>query len=127
MSEWIYKIIDFPKYHRKNLIDFCPRRFYRLGTCDLFWLVSRGLRWVHNIPSLNKLARQKSIKYFRWYFGKLFLRWIRNVTNSFQPFTFSLWSSDFSRNWREYLINWRQFTAEDGSFPVLANFILDIR
>ena len=31
MSECIYKIIDFPKYHRKNLIDFCPGRFCRLG------------------------------------------------------------------------------------------------
>ena len=36
MSECIYEIIDFPKYCRKNLIDFCPGRFYRLGTCDLF-------------------------------------------------------------------------------------------
>ena len=35
-SECIYEIIDFQKYHRKNLIDFCPGRFYRLGTCDLF-------------------------------------------------------------------------------------------
>jgi len=43
MSECIYEIIDFPKYHRKNLIDFCPGRFYRLGTCDLFWLFSRRL------------------------------------------------------------------------------------
>ena len=42
-SECIYEIIDFPKYHRKNLIDFCPGRFYRLGTCDLFWLFSRRL------------------------------------------------------------------------------------
>ena len=36
MSECIYEIIDFPKYHQKILIDFCPGRFYRLGTCDLF-------------------------------------------------------------------------------------------
>ena len=43
MSECIYEIINFPKYHRKNLIDFCPGRFYRLGTCDLFWLFSRRL------------------------------------------------------------------------------------
>ena len=41
--ECIYEIIDFPKYHWKNLIDFCPGRFYRLGTCDLFWLFSRRL------------------------------------------------------------------------------------
>ncbi len=30
-SECIYEIIDFPKYHRKNLIDFCPERLFRLG------------------------------------------------------------------------------------------------
>ena len=43
MSQCIYEITDFPKYHRKNLIDFCPGRFYRQGTCDLFWLYSRRL------------------------------------------------------------------------------------
>ena len=37
------KSSNFPKYHWKNLIDFCPGRFYRLGTCDLFWLFSRRL------------------------------------------------------------------------------------
>ena len=31
MSECIYEIIDFPKYHPKNLIDFCPGRLFRLG------------------------------------------------------------------------------------------------
>jgi hypothetical protein len=36
MSECILKIINFPKYHRKNLTDFCQERFYRLVTCDLF-------------------------------------------------------------------------------------------
>ena len=41
--EYIFEIIDFPKYRRKNLIDFCPGRFYRLGTCDLFWLFPRQL------------------------------------------------------------------------------------
>ena len=69
MSECIYEIIDFPKYvPPKNLIDFCPGRFYRLGTCDLFWLFS--IKWVLNIPSLNKLSWQKSIKKFWCYFGK---------------------------------------------------------
>ena len=42
-SECIYEIIDFPKYHHNSLIDFCPERFYRQGTCDLFWLFSRRL------------------------------------------------------------------------------------
>ena len=37
MSECIYEITDFPKYQRKNLIDFCLGRFYRLGTyVDLY-------------------------------------------------------------------------------------------
>jgi len=31
MSKCIYETID-----RKNLTDFCPGRFYGLGTCDLF-------------------------------------------------------------------------------------------
>ena len=29
ISECIYEIIDFPKYHQKHLIDFCPE--FRLG------------------------------------------------------------------------------------------------
>ena len=43
VSECIYEIIGCPKLHRINLIDFCPGRFYRLSTCDLFWLFSRQL------------------------------------------------------------------------------------
>ena len=30
-SECIFEIIDFPKYHRKNLIDFCLESLFRLG------------------------------------------------------------------------------------------------
>ena len=30
-SECMYEIVHFPKYHRKNLIDFCPERLFRLG------------------------------------------------------------------------------------------------
>jgi hypothetical protein len=36
MSECIYEIINFPKYHQKDMIDSYPGRFYGLGTCDLF-------------------------------------------------------------------------------------------
>ena len=36
MLESIYEIMDFRKYHKIFLIDFCPERFYRLGACDLF-------------------------------------------------------------------------------------------
>ena len=32
MSECIYEINNFPKCHQKNLVHFCPGRFYRLGT-----------------------------------------------------------------------------------------------
>ena len=35
MSECIYEIINFTKYHPKNWIDFYPGRFYRLGTLFL--------------------------------------------------------------------------------------------
>ena len=76
ISEFIYEIMDFPKYHRENLIDFCPGRFYRLGTCNLFWLFPRRLysgECISNIPSLNKLSGQKSVKFFRRYFGKLII------------------------------------------------------
>ena len=30
-SEYVYEIIDYPKYHRNFLIDFCPESFFRLG------------------------------------------------------------------------------------------------
>ena len=30
-SECIYEIIDFPKYHRKIFIYFCPESLFRLG------------------------------------------------------------------------------------------------
>ena len=29
--ECIYEIINFPKYHQKVLIDFCPESLFRLG------------------------------------------------------------------------------------------------
>ena len=29
--EYIFEIIDFPKYRRKNLIDFYPESLFRLG------------------------------------------------------------------------------------------------
>ena len=35
MSEFIYEIINFLKYHQNNLIDFCSGRFFRQGTCNL--------------------------------------------------------------------------------------------
>ena len=42
MSKCTYEIIDFPKYHWKNLIDFCPGRFYRLGTLESGINIVRG-------------------------------------------------------------------------------------
>ena len=38
MSECIYEIIDLPKYHRKNFIDFFPGIFFRLGTSATLFL-----------------------------------------------------------------------------------------
>ena len=33
MSECIFEIINFPKYHQNNLIDFCPGRSYPTKAC----------------------------------------------------------------------------------------------
>ena len=57
MSEYIYEIIDFPKYNRKNLIDFCPESSFRLGM-----LCTHLSRFVLRIIKTNHI--------FRWYFGK---------------------------------------------------------
>ena len=48
MSKFICEINNFPKY-QKNLIDFCPGRSYRLGTCGLLWLFSEWLYSGRNI------------------------------------------------------------------------------
>ena len=54
MSECIHEIIHFPKYHQKNLIDFCPGRFYRLGTSiDCYaHLLTLLRKSVVEVPSL---------------------------------------------------------------------------
>ena len=43
ISECPFDAWKFSKIPPKNLIDFCPGRFYTLGTCDLFWLFWRWL------------------------------------------------------------------------------------
>ena len=68
MSECIYEIIDFTKYHRKNLIDFCPGRFYsgrfyRLGICYLFGLFSRRLYSVSGVVSR---LRSDEVRMYLW-------------------------------------------------------------
>ena len=42
MSKCIDKIIDFPKYHRKKLIDFCPESLFRLKNIQDISLVFRN-------------------------------------------------------------------------------------
>ena len=44
-SECIYEIIDFPKYHWKNLIDFCHESLFRLGMLCT-WLSRVALRII---------------------------------------------------------------------------------
>ena len=62
---------QFSKIPPKNSIDFCPGRFYRLGTCGMLRLLSRR---VHNLPSLNNISGQKSIKHsVKSMFSSLFL------------------------------------------------------
>ena len=64
-SEHIYEIIDFKKYHQKNLIDFCPERLFRLGM--LCTRLSRvRLRIIER-------SHMYLVKFFLWYFGKLMI------------------------------------------------------
>ena len=45
-SDCIYEIIDFPKYHRKKLINFCPKMFFLF-----FFLTDITHYWVFGCPS----------------------------------------------------------------------------
>ena len=64
-SECIYEIIDFPKYHQKNLIDFCPERLFRLG------MLSTRLS---RVPlRIIERSHMYLVKFFLWYFGKLMI------------------------------------------------------
>ena len=38
ISDCPFRNFKFSKNPPKNLIDFCPGRFYTLVSCDLFWL-----------------------------------------------------------------------------------------
>ena len=63
-------------YHRKNLIDFCPGRFYRLGTCNLFWLLSRRLysgECITYLAWITFQGRNLSNFFGGMYFGKLMI------------------------------------------------------
>ena len=53
MSECIYEIIDFPKYHGKNLIDFCPESLFRLDM--LCTHLSSRLEYNQNKPHVPSL------------------------------------------------------------------------
>ena len=99
ISDCIYEIINFPRYHRKNLIDFCSGRFYRLGTSDL-WLFSRRLysgECITYLVWMNFKDRNLS-NFFQWYFGKLMISQIHSdifwpLANSLVFYNFSCWKS----------------------------------
>ena len=64
----------FPKYHQKNLIDFCSERFYRLGTCDLLWLFLKrpySAECITNLVWINFQGR--NLSNFLVDFGKLMI------------------------------------------------------
>ena len=61
----------FQNSTKKNLIDFCPGRFYRLGTCDLFWLFSRRLYWGECITYLAWINRAEIYQIFLVVFWKI--------------------------------------------------------
>ena len=67
-SECIYEIITFPKYHRINLIDFCPESLFRLGMLrtDLSRVALRILKTNHMCWRLTSDFREKSTKLYKW-------------------------------------------------------------
>ena len=72
MSECIYEIINFPKYHWKNLIDFCPGRFYRLGTY-LCWLLCTFINITEKKYLVYKIFQGRNLSNF--FSGILKNRW----------------------------------------------------
>ena len=64
---------QFSKIQPKNLLDSCPGRFYRLSTCDLFWIYSRRLYSGECITSLVWITFQgRNLSNF---FGNIMENW----------------------------------------------------
>ena len=101
----------FPKYHRKNLIDFCPGRFYRLSTCDLFWLFTR---WLYSGECITYLVwinfQGRNLSIFSVVFWKIddFINtfWLHLTFRTPNSFTFRKYFTPLC--WR---LGWQYLTA----------------
>ena len=61
-SECIDEIIDFSKYHLKNLMDFCPERLFRLGMlCTLLSRVALRIIKTNYIYLVYKTFQGRNI------------------------------------------------------------------
>ena len=80
-SECIYEIFDFPKYHRKNLIDFCPERLFRLGMLctHLSCRVALSIIKTNHMYLVYKTFQGKNLSNF---FGGIFWK-IEDFINTF--------------------------------------------
>ena len=68
-SECIYEIIDFPKYHRKNLIDFCLKSLFRLRYVKRLSRVALRIFITNHMYLVYKTFHQ----ILWWYFGKVMI------------------------------------------------------
>ena len=73
-SECIYEIIDFPKYHWKNLINICPERLFRLGMlCTQLSRVALRIIKTNHIHLVYKTFQGRNLSNF--FSGILENRW----------------------------------------------------
>ena len=77
-SEYVYEIIDYPKYHRNFLIDFCPESFFRLGMLRTH--PSRIIKTNH-MYLVYKSFQGRNLSNFSGVF--FFLEKINDFTNTF--------------------------------------------
>ena len=71
-SECIYEIMVFPKYHRKNLIDFCPESLFRLGMiCTHLGRVALRIIKTYHIYLVYKTFQGRIYQIFSMVFWKI--------------------------------------------------------
>ena len=64
-SDCIHESIDFPKYHRKNMTDFCPESIFRLGMlCTLLSRVSLRIIKTNHLYLVYKTFQGTNISIF---------------------------------------------------------------
>ena len=64
-SECIYEIIDFPKYHGKNVINFCPEMLFKIGMlCTHLSRVALRIMKINHMYPVYKTFQGKNLSNF---------------------------------------------------------------